>query len=100
MTHPEYLAHLQKAIKKTFGLESEYVETVEVVESFKGDVIWDGDVEVFTVKHPEASHCYAWAHDIETGSHSLVVLGRPPIKSALDAVRAALVTEGRRQSSN
>jgi hypothetical protein len=101
MTNPEYLAHLQKAIKATFGLEAKHVETVEVVESFRGKVIWDGDVEVFTVTgHPDAKRCYAWAQDIETGSNSTVVLERPPIKNALDAVRAAIVTQGRRQSNN
>ena len=101
MTHPEYVAHLQKAIKRTFGLEANHVETQQVVETFRGQVLFDGDVEVFDVTgHPDAARCYAWAKDIETGSKSTVVLERPPIKSALDAVRAAILTAHKRQSQN
>jgi len=96
-----YIEHLQRAIKKTFGLESQHVETLAVVETFRGDVLFNGDVEVFTVTgHPDATRCYAWAKDIETGSNSTVVLERPPIKNALDAVRAALVTEFKSRQNN
>jgi len=101
MTQPEYVEHLQKAIKRTFGLESKHVETVEVMETFRGQVLFDGDVEVFDVTgNPDAKRAYAWAKDIETGSNSTVVLERPPIKSALDAVRAAIITEHKRASNN
>ena len=101
MTRPEYLAHLQKAIKSTFGLESKHVETVAVVESYNGNQQFDGDVEVFNISgHPDAKRCYAWAVDNEIGSKSTVVLERPPIKSALDAVRAALVTADSRAARN
>ncbi len=101
MNQAEYVAHLQKAIKKTFGLESAHVETVGVVETFRGQVLFDGDVEVFDVTgHPDAKRCYAWANDIETGSNSTVVLERPPIKTALDAVRAAILTEHKRGQNN
>jgi hypothetical protein len=96
-----YIEHLQKAIKKTFGLDSKHVETLEVVESFRGQILFDGDVEVFDVTgHPDAKRCYAWAKDVETGSNSTVVLERPPIKNALDAVRAALVTAHKRATHN
>ena len=101
MTAPNYIEHLQKAIKRTFGLESKHVETLAVVETFRGDVLFEGDVEVFDVTgHPDAKRCYAWAENHETGSNSTVVLERPPIKNALDAVRAAIVSAGRRQSNN
>jgi hypothetical protein len=96
-----YIEHLQMAIKKTLGLESKHVETLEVVETFRGQILFDGDVEVFDVSgHSDAKRCYAWAKDHEIGSNSTVVLERPPIRSALDAVRAALATAHKRASQN
>jgi hypothetical protein len=89
----EYLAHFQNAIKTTFGLESKHFETVEVVDTNGGQVTWEGEVEVFSVTgHPAARRCYAWAEDIPTGTHFVVVLARPPIQTASDAVRAAIMT--------
>jgi hypothetical protein len=93
MTQTDYLAHFEKAIKTTFGLDSKHLETVAVVETNRGQVIWDGEVEVFSVTgQPDARRCYVWAEDIPTGTHLVVVLERPPIKSPLDAVRAAIMT--------
>ncbi len=101
MTPPDYIEHLQKAIKKTFGLESKHIETLSVFETFRGKVMFDSEVEVFEVKgHPTAKRAYAWAKNNEIGSDSTVVLERPPIKNALDAVRAALATEYKRRQQN
>jgi len=101
MTTPQYLMHLQVAIKKTFGNESKHVETLRVFESFAGKVVFDGEVEVFTITgHPSAKRCYAWAKDHETGSDSFVVLERPPITDALSAVRAVLATIVKRANQN
>ncbi len=101
MTRPEYVEHLRKAISKTFGLDSAHIETVKVVETFRGKVMFNGDVEVFTVTgQSDVARAYAWAEDIATGSNSTVVLERPPIKTALDAVRAALASAVKRAQSN
>lgn len=101
MNDPEYLAGLQRAIKSTFGLEAEFVETVALAESIRGAVVWEGEVEVFAVAgHSEAKRCFAWAHDVATGTHAVVVLEIPPVRSARDAVRVSILTEGRRSSKN
>ena len=83
-------------IRRLHGVEATHVESVTVKETFKGQTVWEGIVEVFDlVGHPKASRAYAWAHD---GKHpkesSVAVLHIEPITSAA-AVRAAIIEEFR-----
>lgn len=92
-----YLEELREVIRRLHGVEARHVESVAVKETFKGETVWEGIVEVFDlVGHPTASRAYAWAHD---GKHpresSVAVLHVEPITSAAAAVRAALVQEFR-----
>jgi hypothetical protein len=70
-----------------------------VKETFEGRTVWEGIVEVFDlVGHPTAFRVYAWAHDTENPDkprRHVTVLHLHPIKSAEDAVRAAIVQEFR-----
>ena len=94
MNRPEYLAHLQKAIRATHGCDSQHVETVPVVERFHGKTVWEGDVEVFDlVGHPKAQRAYAWAYDVATGSRTLAVLELPPVISPQTAVKVAIAAQ-------
>ena len=78
-------------------LESRYLRTDPVKESFRGEIVWQGDVEVFAVEHPKAKHCYGWSIDEDTPNEKFTaVLGVPPINSALDAVRAPIVADQKR----
>ena len=56
-------------------------------------------VEVFDLKgHPSAFRVYAWAHDTDDPANPrrhVTVLHAHPIKSAQDAVRAAIIQEFR-----
>jgi hypothetical protein len=69
-------------------------------ETFEGKTVWEGVVEVFDIEgHPTAKRCYAWHHKID---HSwkrkfFAVLHQGPVKSAQDAVRAAIVAESHKQ---
>jgi hypothetical protein len=92
-----YLEELRDAIRQLHGAEATHVESVVVEETFKGQMVWEGIVEVFDlVGHPTAHRAYAWAHD---GKHpkesSIAVLHKEPITSAAAAVRAALIQEFR-----
>jgi len=62
-----------------------------------GDVVaWDGMVHLFDLAgHPTAARAYAWSSAIDgsTKRRFYTVLGKPPISSAADAVRAAIVAE-------
>lgn len=94
-----YIQELQDVIRRIHGVESEHVESVPVKESFQGKTVWEGIVEVFELRdHPKANLVYAWAHDTEDPDkprRHVTVLHIHPIKSARDAVRAAIAQEFR-----
>ena len=93
----DYIARLQQAIRDLHGCESQYLETVPIVEKFQGKTIWQGDVEVFQIRgHPKAKHAYAWSHVAGTNDQQtryVVVLELPPVESPGTAVRAAIMSE-------
>ena len=68
----------------------QHKESVAVVETFKGETVWAGEVEVFGVDHPQTDTCYAWEQQ-DDPEPCVTVLGIKPIVSALHAVRAYLV---------
>jgi hypothetical protein len=88
---------LQDAIRHLYGLDAKHVETVPVKETFRGEVVWDGEVEVFEVNHPQTKRAYAWSH-ATTGKKRRfhAVLGVAPIDSPLKAVQASIVGEVKR----
>jgi hypothetical protein len=94
-----YLDELRDVIRRVHGAEATHVESVPVKEVFKGETVWEGIVEVFDLKdHPTAVRIYAWAHDTDDPKNPrrhVTVLHSHPIKSAEDAVRAAIVQEFR-----
>jgi hypothetical protein len=90
---------LRAIIRRLHGAEAEHVESVPVKETFQGQTVWEGIVEVFDLKgHPKASRLYAWSHetdDPENPTRHVTVLRVPPIDSPLAAVRAAIVKDFR-----
>lgn len=93
----DYIDRLQKAIRDLHGCESQYLETVEVTETFQGKTVWQGDVEVFQIRgHPMAQRAYAWSHVAGTNDQEtryVAVLELPPVTSPQTAVRAAVMAE-------
>lgn len=93
----DYITELQNAIRRLHGCESEYVETVPVTETFEGQTVWKGEVEVFDIRgHPSATTAYAWAHATGQNDQSkryVAVLKLPPVTSPQTAVQAAVVAE-------
>jgi hypothetical protein len=89
---------LRQAILDLHGCDSTWVESVVVTETFQGETVWDGTVEVFDLHgHPTASRCYAWSHAVD-GSEKrryVAVLHQGPVDSPEAAVRAAIVQEQR-----
>jgi hypothetical protein len=98
-----YIEELQDVIRCVHGVESEHLESVPIKETFQGRTVWDGIVEVFELKGHETAHrVYAWAHDTDDPEHPrrhVTVLHLHPVKSAQDAVRAAIVQEFRNLES-
>ena len=93
-------AQLKAAVEHQHGGNATLVQTVPVKETFRDNVVWDGVVHVFDLEdNPNANRAYAWSSPIE-GSikrRFFAVLHTGPIKSPVDAVRAAIVAEQRGQ---
>jgi len=94
-----YIEELRDVIRRLHGADARHIESVPVKESFQGQTVWDGVVEVFElIGHPKASRVYAWAHDTDDPVHPrrhVTVLHIHPITSAQAAVKAAIVQEFR-----
>ncbi|MGA3172442.1 MAG: hypothetical protein ABSE62_15680 [Chthoniobacteraceae bacterium] len=89
---------LKEAVERSVRGDAKHLESVPVVETFRGQIVWDGIVEVFTVAKPPPDRAYVWKVESATGPEPeyVTVLGNPPIDSPLAAVRAWLVSEARK----
>lgn len=87
---------LSDAILKLHGCQSRWEKSVPVLETFQGQTVWEGTVEVFKlIDHPTAKKCYAWSYELKgTKKRKYVaVLHDGPVKSPVDAVRAFIASE-------
>ena len=86
---------LEKAIRDLHGCDSTWIEATPVRETFHGQTVWEGTVQVFElIGHPTAKRCYAWSHATEGEKRRFVaVLHQGPVDSPVAAVRAAIVQE-------
>ncbi|MDX6303694.1 MAG: hypothetical protein QOI77_663 [Blastocatellia bacterium] len=98
-----YIEELQEVIRKMHGAESKHIETVPVVETFNGQTIWEGEVEVFDLEdHPTASRIYAWSHDTDDPSNPkrhVTVLHLPPAITPRKAVQVSIASDYREQQN-
>ena len=74
-----------------------WCETVPVHEVFRGETVWQGDVEVFDLTgHPKAKRAYAWSHldgKQDDRTRFVAVLEIPPVESTETAVRVQIVKD-------
>jgi hypothetical protein len=92
------VANLTHSIECQHGGTATLAQSVPVKETHAGAVVWEGVVHVFDLKgHPAASRAYAWSSPIEGSDKRrfFAVLHQGPVKSPVDAVRAAIVAERR-----
>ena len=92
------IPRLVRAIRDLHGEEATHVRSEPVKETFQGETVWEGVVEVFSIRgHPEATTAYAWGFENDYGHRAYTaVLGVGPIRTARDAVRAAVIAEARK----
>ena len=84
----------QQAAERATGSPVAHLESVPIVETFRGQVIWQGIVEVYGVTKPPPDKAYAWAVESASGGTEYVaVLGTPPINAPIDAVRAWIISQ-------
>jgi hypothetical protein len=87
---------LKQAVERMHHCTAQLMDAVAVSETFQGEPVWQGIVHVFELTgHPTATRCYAWSSPWEGSDKRrfFAVLHIPPITSAQDAVRAAIVHE-------
>jgi hypothetical protein len=93
------IEELKDVIRRLHGVEAEHLASVPVKEVFNRETVWEGIVEVFDlIDHPKATRVYAWTNepdDLKKPKHHVTVLHLGPVKSAVEAVRAAIVQEFR-----
>jgi hypothetical protein len=93
-----HIEELKSVIHHLHDAEASHRESVPVKETWKGQTVWDGVVEVFDLTgHPKTSTAYAWLHDPGDGRpvQHVTVLHLPPATSPLAAVQTFLVQEYR-----
>lgn len=91
-------AELRRAVERQHDCKARLVQSVPVKETHGSETVWEGVVHVFDLTgHPTASRAYAWYSPIEGSAKRrfFAVLHAGPVKSPLDAVRAAIVQESR-----
>lgn len=94
---------LKDVIRELHGADATHIETVPVKETFQGQTVWEGDVEVFEIDHPKTSRVYAWSHptnDPENPRQHITVLQIPPATTPLRAVQVAIAGMFREQEAN
>jgi hypothetical protein len=96
----DYISRLQLTIEHLHGCYAHWRESVPVHEVFRGQTVWQGDVEVFDLTgHPKAKTCYGWSHPENadgTGERFVAVLEIPPVKSPQTAVQASIVVDAKK----
>ena len=101
MANKDYIERLKQVILHLHKSDAEHVESVPVEEIFRGQIIWKGIVEVFTLSnHPKAKRAYAWSHPEgpdDKGERFVTVLEIPPVDSPESAVKVSIVADVRRK---
>jgi hypothetical protein len=96
-----YLERLQLAVEHLHKCKAVHSATVSVHEVFRGQTVWQGDVEVFDLTdHPKAKRAYAWSHldgKRDQRERFVAVLEIPPVKSAETAVRVQIVKDAKQR---
>jgi hypothetical protein len=99
----EYLTRLKLAVEHLHGAGATWRETVPVHEVFRGQTVWQGQVEVFDlIGHPKAKRAYAWSHregKNDQGERFVAVLEIPPVDSAQRAVQASILADAKTPQS-
>ena len=90
------LDKITRAVERTVDGPVTHRESVPIVETFRGQIVWEGIVEVFDVETPPPAVAYGWAVESDQGPQYVAVLGKPPADSPLAAVRVWLVNQSKK----
>ena len=93
VSHPECL---KVAVERMHNCKARLVQSMPVTERFARRTVWHGVVHIFALSgHPTTTRAYAWLSSTEERNKRrfFAVLHELPMKSPLDAVRAAILQE-------
>lgn len=89
------IASIQRAVEEMQKCRATHLQSVQVMERQKDEIVCGGVVEVFDLHdHPKAKRAYAWqrkSQEIGGDAQYTVVLKIPPVNSANDAVKATIM---------
>ena len=98
VANEQHIERVKLALENLHNCRAIHFATVPVHEVFRGQTVWQGDVETFDLTgHSNAKRAYAWSEKPPNGERFFAVLEIPPIKSALDAVRASIVADAQKE---
>ena len=92
------LDKIKLAVEATVEGVVTHKESVPIAETFRGQTVWEGVVEVFDVAIPPPSIAYGWAVESDAGPQYVAVKGEPPADSPLAAVRVWLVAQSKKEN--
>ena len=85
----EYLERLQLTIEHLHKCSARHSSTTAVKEVFRGQIVWQGEVEAFElVGHPKAKRCYSWSYG--EPEEFITILELPPVDSPQSAVKVGI----------
>lgn len=86
MASSTYIQRLQMTVEHLHRCSAVHVSSEHVQEVFRGETVWEGDVEVFGITgHPKAKRCYGWSYG--DPEQFITILELPPVDSPESAVK-------------
>lgn len=95
MANKEYIERLKLTVEHLHNCGAQHRAAVPVHEVFRGQTVWQGDVEVFDLTgHPKAKVCYGWSFG--EPEEFITILELPPVDSAQSAVKVGVAYQVKR----
>ena len=92
----ERIDRIKRAVEKAAECPASHLESVAVVDTFRGKTMWEGVVEIFALLgHAKAKRAYGWNVGKGADERFTAVLDIPPVRDALTAVRASVVASAK-----
>jgi hypothetical protein len=87
-------SRIATAAAQAVGGPTRFVANTPIVETFNGQIVWEGVVSEFDSYSGKT--VYAWAVKADPEPQYIAVLKVPPVTDALTAVRVWLVSQARK----
>ena len=93
----ERIESLKRLIEQAYKCKARHVSSTPILETFKGETVWEGVVETFDLEGASvtASQCFAFQFVQDDKPEIRTVLGVDGIDSPHAALRAAIASTAR-----